>query len=76
MYVSEVQVSAVLSDGHLIRHASPKLYADNFGILHFDGFIEVNCTCRPMKIISSVGVDRLLMNYNCYVFEGIIMMFK
>ena len=37
VYASEVQVSAGLSDGHLIRHASPKLYADNFGILHFDG---------------------------------------
>ena len=27
----------MLSDGHLMRHASPKLYADNFGILRFDG---------------------------------------
>ena len=35
--VSEVQVSTVLSDGHLIRHASPKLCKDNFGILRFDG---------------------------------------
>ena len=34
--VSEVQVSAVLSDGHLMRPSSPKLYADNFCILRFD----------------------------------------